>query len=442
MEAGNLKRKLDGLKKLALAHKKISLALGALLLALLLWLIFGGNGGGKTQVLATAAIRPGTVVKSLEATGVVTPEVGAIVKIGSRTNGIINKMHVRVGDNVIAGQVIAEIDSRELMAQVNEAEASLSRAEVEYDRILVTYPLQIAEARAQVASAKASADYNELNYRRVKQLVDEDLDARDTLDVARQQMVAATQTLVAARASQSRLEQEFERQKLSAEQSRRQAEASLATARIRLDYATIRSPMNGIVSQVTAQEGETVVSGLQVTNLITVIDPSRLEMWVYVDETDVGQVKPGLPVEFTVDSLPGKTFSGEVRLIYPEPEVRDSIVYYQTVVPLSKETALQLRAEMTTQCRVIVETKENVLALPNEAVKWINGEQVVFKVDQRGGVTPVSVSFGLRGSSSSEVVAGLVEGDLVATRLVLSGSDAAGAAAPRALGGMGGMGRR
>ncbi|MDR1241347.1 MAG: efflux RND transporter periplasmic adaptor subunit [Deltaproteobacteria bacterium] len=417
-----LTEKIRSVFLFARAHKKISLALFAVILAALVRFLLTGSGG-KTEVLATASIRRGTVVKILNATGIVTPEVGAIVKTGSRATGIIRKMHVRVGDHVLKDQIIAEIDSRELEAQVQEASAAMIRADVEYERITTSYPLQIKEAGAQAASAKASADYHDLNYKRRKELVDQDLDARDTLDVARQQYIAATQTLAAARASLTRLEAEFVLQRESAAQSRKQAAAALNTARIRLDYATIRSPIDGVVSQVTAQEGETVVAGLQVANLITVLDPSRLEMWVYMDETDVGQVRPGMPVEFTVDSLPGTTFRGQVRLVYPEPEIRDSIVYYQTVVPLDKETALQLKAEMTTQCRVIVGSRENVLIVPNEGVKWVGGEQVIYVLRQKNQVEPVRVTFGMRGAVNSEVLEGLQEGDVIATRLILSARD-------------------
>ncbi|MDR2825347.1 MAG: efflux RND transporter periplasmic adaptor subunit [Deltaproteobacteria bacterium] len=402
----------------ARSNKKISIAVLAILAVLLFWFLFKGSGS-KTEVIATAAVHRGTVVKTLNATGIITPEVGAIVKTGSRATGIIRKMHVRVGDQVLKDQIIAEIDSRELTAQVQEAEATMTRADVEYERIMAIYPLQIQEARAQAASAQASADYNDLNYKRRKELVEQDLDSRDTLDVAKQQYIVAAQNLVAAKASLKRLEEEFIRQQESASQARKQAAASLTTAKIRLDYATIRSPIDGVVSQVTAQEGETVVAGLQVANLITVLDSSRLEMWVYVDETDVGQVKSGMPVEFTVDSLPGKTFKGQVRLIYPEPEIRDSIVYYQTVVPLDKESALQLKAQMTTQCRVIVGSRENVLIIPNEGVKWVGGEQVVYVQAKNGSVTPVRITFGMRGTENSEVLEGLQEGDIIATRLVL-----------------------
>ena len=79
---------------------------------------------------------------------------------------------------------------------------------------------------------------------------------------------------------------------------------------IRISYTPIESPITGVVSEVTAQEGETIVAGLQVANLITVLDPARLEMWVYVDETDVGQVHAGQAAEFRVDAYPGKTFDG------------------------------------------------------------------------------------------------------------------------------------
>lgn len=414
-------------------RKKLSLALLLVAVAAIVWALSGPSGSGRPQVLATAVVKRDTVVRGLDATGIIKPEVGAIVKIGSRATGIIRRMHVRVGDEVREGQVIAEIDSRELKAQMEEAEATLRKAEVEYERIVNTFPLQIAEAEAQVKSARASADYQTINLERRKTLVEQDLDAKDTLDVARQQNVAAQQSLAAAEATLRRIRQEFVRQKESAEQARVQAAAAVTTADIRLSYATIISPIDGIVSQVTAQEGETVVAGLQVANLITVLDPSRLELWVYVDETDVGQVAPGMDVEFKVDSLPGKNFTGQVARIYPEPEVRDSIVYYQTLVPLDKETSLQLRPEMTTQCRVIIGSKEGVLAIPNEALKWVNGERVVYV--QRGKeLDMISPKIGMQGLTSSEVLEGLEDGEVVATRLTL-GSTAAPTPTPRGPGG-------
>lgn len=429
----------SALKERAMKRKKLSAAIAAVVLIVLLYLFFSGGSSTKTEILSSAFVERGTVTKTLSATGIIKSEVGATVKIGTRATGVISKMHVRVGDTVTEGQVIAEIDSRELKAMVSEAEASLSRARIENDRVLVSYPLQIAEAKARVESAIATAEYSELSHKRQLALTGRNLDSQNNLDMALEKSVIDKQALAVSRATLRRLQEEFEREKESSRQAVIQAEAALETARIKLSYSTILSPMDGIVSQVASQEGETVVSGLQVGNLITVMDLSRKEMWVYIDENDVGQVKPGVRVDFRVDALPGRNFGGEVYRIYPEAEVRDSIVYYQTIVPLSKEDSLALRAEMTTQCTVYVDEKADVLKIPNDAVKWVDGGQVVF-VRRGGRIEPVKVKLGMQGQDYSEVLEGLAEGDEIATRLTL-GSDITAklsksqAAAPRGPGG-------
>lgn len=428
-----------------LRHKRPATALFALLLLILLFLAYRGLSAPGTQILASAIVRRGVVNKTLSATGIIKPEVGATIKIGSRSTGIIRKMYVRVGDSVSEGQVIAEIDSRELEAITVEAEAALKRAQIEYERILVSYPLQLQEAEAKAASAKATAEYAELSYKRQMELTGRKLDSQNSLDSAQEKAVTGRQALAVALATLERLQEEFVRQKASAEQSLVQAEASLSTARIKLSYATIRSPMAGVVSQIAAQEGETVVAGLQVANLITVMDLSRKEMWVYIDENDVGQLTAGMQVDFRVDALPGRAFSGEIYRIYPEAEIRDSIVYYQTIVPLSKEDSLVLRSEMTTQCTVYVESKENALVIPNEAVKWVDGAQVIF-VRRGGRVESVAARLGMRGADNSEVLEGLQEGDEVAIRLIMGADITSGISAPpagmpmgaRRPGGMGG----
>lgn len=413
----------NSLKARAKARKKLSISIAVILILLVLYLFFAGGPAVKTEILASARLDRGPVVKTLSATGIIKSEVGATVQIGTRATGVIRKMHVRVGDTVSQGQIIAEIDSRELAAVVSEAEASLSRAMIEQDRTLVSYPLQIAEAKAKLESALASAEYSQLSYKRQLELTGKNLDSQNNLDLAMEKFSVDQQNATAARATLRRLEEEFTRAKESTRQAVIQAEASLETARIKLSYATIISPMDGIVSQVASQEGETVVSGLQVGNLITVMDLSRKEMWVYIDENDVGQVEPGIRVDFRVDALPGRVFSGEVYRIYPEAEIRDSIVYYQTIVPLSKDDSLALKAEMTTQCTVYVDSRDDVLRIPNSALKWVGGKQVVFV--QRGKqVELANVTLGMTGQDFSEVLEGLNEGDVVGTRLTM-GSDVA-----------------
>jgi len=271
--------------------------------------------------------------------------------------------------------VVAEIDARELSAQRAEAAARL----------------RVAEAKAVYAGQTLP---------RQESLAKQGLQPQSILDETLQNSRVAKAEAAAAR-------------------------AVLDTLDVRISYTKIVSPIDGVVSQVTAQEGETIVAGLQVANLVTVLDPTRLEMWIYVDETDVGRVKTGLPVEFRVDSQPGKTFSGNVDRVYPDPEIRDNIVYYKALVTVDREQALLLRPEMTTQCRIVVDKREGVLTVPNQALKWVAGRQTVFVLDssQPGGVRRVEPKLGLPGLEVSEVLEGLAEGDEVATQLVLAGQE-------------------
>ncbi|MGE4193979.1 MAG: efflux RND transporter periplasmic adaptor subunit [Pseudodesulfovibrio sp.] len=349
-----------------------------ILIALLLtgggvWYFTAGQSKDRIKVLKTDTVKRGSVSRVLEATGIVKAQVGAQVKIGAQATGVLESVPVKVGDRVKKGDLVARIDSRELKAR-------------------------IAEARANLELAQAKLDYMEKNLPRKRSLVQKKLEAQDTLDVATQDAQIARHTVASA-------------------------EAKLRTLQIQLSYTSIYSPIDGVVSQVAAQEGETVVSGLSVSNLITVLEPEKLEMWIYVDETDVGRVKAGLPVRYTVDAYRDKVFEGEVDRIYPEPEIRDNIVYYRTLVKVTADQAGFLRPEMTTQCKIVVQTKDDVLIVPNNALKWVKDRQVCFRVtDPKLEPEEVEPTLGLVGLETSEVLDGLSEGDVVATQLVLPGA--------------------
>lgn len=356
--------------------KLLVYALGILLAAGGGWyFVKKSRAATQTKVLATAHVEKDTVSRVLQATGIIKAQVGASVKIGARATGTISRVFVRVGDRVKKGQVVAEIDARELLAQREEAAARV----------------RLAEAKAQ---------FTGITLPRHETLTKQGLQAQSILDETRQNHNIARAEAAAAK-------------------------AALTTLDVRISYTKIVSPIDGLVSQVTAQEGETVVAGLQVANLVTVLDPTRLEMWIYVDETDVGRVRQGLPVEFRVDSQPDADFHGAVDRVYPEPEIRDNIVYYKALVIVDREQAERLRPEMTTQCSIVVDTREAVLTVPNQALKWVAGVQTVFVVDkaQPEGVRRVQPKLGLPGLEKSEVLEGLAEGDEVATQIVLSGQE-------------------
>ena len=201
----------------------------------------------------------------------------------------------------------------------------------------------------------------------------------------------------------------------------KEAVEKLKALEVSLSYTKIYAPISGYVSAVTTQEGETVVSGLSAAILITIIDPSKLEMWIYVDETDIGRTKPGMKVEHWVDTYRDKRFYGKIHTIYPQPEIKDNIVYYLAIVKIDpKDTAL-LRPEMTTHVRIIVEEKTDVLIVPNGAVRFEEGKNMVYvrgkeKQERR------EVALGIRDDSFTEIVSGLAEGERIVITAVKKAS--------------------
>jgi len=356
------------------------------------------------EILETAKAEKASIRDVLVATGMIKPQVGAQIKIGARATGTILDMRVRVGDTVRKGDLIAVIDDREIQKALASDRAALEAARKALEEVERTYPERIREAEARRRLAR-------ITWEREAALIREDYTTRDAVDRARSELDAAEAVL-------QRLRDEFETQKAIALARIQEAEARLKQDEIRWSYTRITAPIDGVVMEVTGQEGETVVTGLQVANLVTVMDPTRLEMQIYVDETDVGRVAPGLSVEYSVDTYPERTFMGTVEKIYPQPVVRDNIVYYLAIVKIPEKDALQLRPEMTTYCRVVLTRKDGVLSVPNSAVKFENGQQVVYVVGEAGAVTKTVVQVGIRGEDRTEILSGLREGQVVAIKFV------------------------
>lgn len=396
---------------------RLALAVAAILGAIAIF-VQQGDQHGEPRVVATAEVSRGDVRKMIEATGVVKAQVGGLVRIGARATGTIKEMRVRVGNPVKAGEVIALIDDQELLDQLGQAHATLEKATAEKQRIEDVYPCKIAEAEAQLKLAEAQWNYARNNATRLALLYKQNFISKDSFEVAEREELVTGSTVRAAMATLELNRSEFPREQEKADKAVEESAAALQALEIRISYTEIISPIDGVVSQVGMQQGETVVAGLQVANLITVLDPARLEMWIYMDETDVGQVKVGTSVEFTMDAYPDTVFRGEVDTVRPQPEIRDSIVYYQALVRLDPRDAATLRPEMTTQCRIVAQEKHRVLVIPNSAIKWVDNQQAVFRVEN-GKPEWVSPELGLAGQNTTEVISGLKEGQIVATQIVL-----------------------
>lgn len=360
----------------------------------------------ETRVIETGRVERGDIRGVLVGTGIIKSQVGAVVKIGARATGKVVKMHVKVGDGVKEDQLIALIDDREIVKGIEQQKAALQVAKGTLAQITLTYPERIREA-------EANFTYARLVWEREKELIKKEYTSKDSLEKAESQFKAAGAVM-------KRLREEHVTQQKITEATIREIQAQIEQQEVRLTYTRIHSPITGIISDVTAQEGETIVAGLQVANLVTVLDPTRLEMWIYIDETDIGRARPGQKCEFTVDTYPEKIFTGTIDKIYPQPVVRENIVYYLSIVKVSKEDARHLRPEMTTHVKIVTTEKSGVLTVPNAAVKYEKGRQIAYRATKGSNrVEKVELQLGIRGEERTEILSGIPEGTELATKLIL-----------------------
>ena len=338
-------------------------------------------------------------------TGIIKSQVGAVVKIGSRATGTIVKMNVKIGDRVKQGDLIALIDDRETREKIQRQQAALEGARKTLAQVESTYPQRIKEAQANL-------DYAKINHSREKELLKFEYTTPDAVDKAENQQKALE-------ANWRKLQKEYQTEVEITKARIAEITAQIKELEVTLSYTKIYAPIDGVVSDVTLQQGETIVAGLQVANLVTIQDPSRLDMQIYIDETNIGKTKVGQQVEFYVDSFPDKTFRGNIDKLYPQPQTKDNIVYYLAIMSIPKEDAAFLRPEMTTHVKVIFEEKRDILTVPNAAVKFEEGRQIAYKVVGPNKVEKLELKTGLRGEEKTEILAGAEDGDEVATRIIL-----------------------
>lgn len=339
---------------------------------------FTGKKTGKSEKVSGEVfiVKKGNVTNFAEQTGIIKAQVGAIVKVGTRATGELIRLRYQVGDYVKKGELIAKIDDREKLANIRNLHA------------------QIEEQKKDLAAKEAQYQYSKINYEREERLLKQEFTTKDSVDKAKRELdVSAAQVEL----GKAKVVEVME---------------SLKALEVSLSYYKIYAPISGYVSQVTTQEGETVVAGLSAVNLITVIDASKLEMWIYVDETDIGRVKPGMKAEYWVDAYRDKRFSGNISLIYPQPEIKENIVYYLAIVKIDPKDTTFLKPEMTTHVRIIISEKTDVLIVPNGAVRFEDGKNVVY-VKTKDKTERKEVTPGIRDDKSTEIVAGLSEGERV-----------------------------
>lgn len=512
--------------------------------------------------LITDTVSRGDLVETITATGSITAQTGAQVKIGSQITGVIKRLYADVGSYVKKGQIIAELDLPDIDAQLNQSQAALSQAITKLEQqqsglnmqhtqtssavlqaraalrdsqaklqsaiaasrlqnaqtptdirraetalaatkaalstaksnlvqSLAAQRLNVATAREQLTQAKANAANSGANLRRQQELIKKGFVAasivdtaqaqatvdtaqvssaqqnvqlvsekaaadvqssRDLVTQAEQNVTAAQAALEAAQAgtfsdAAKRADVESARaqvrnaqasltaalgntaQDVLKEQDILQAREAVKQAQAQVDYEKaqlaktfIRSPISGTVLQLASQQGETLAAGLSAPTLIIVADLKRLQVDVFVDETDIGKITLGQEAKITLDAFPKESFRGHVVKVASGSTIQSGVITYDVTVAIH-DTKHQLKPDMTANVTIQTGRKTNVLLVPSEAVKAGTRGSTVMVLPKKAGPDVKPESRAIKTGSSdgvhTEITDGLKEGETV----VLAGMD-------------------
>ncbi|MBU4564498.1 MAG: efflux RND transporter periplasmic adaptor subunit [Desulfarculus sp.] len=357
-------------------------------------------------------VKRGPIRRMVVSTGTVKPQVGAEVKVGARVSGRVEKLLVSIGQPVKAGQVVALIEHEDLEARLRQAQAELNADKARLERVKTTGPKEVARTQAELTEAKATLDLTTLDFDRQQKMRTSDLVAQDALDRAREKHLVAQARLTAATAKLNQVQHSYLQDVKVAQADLAASQAKLVTAQVNLNYSTIRAPIDGVVSSVSTQEGETVAASLSAPTFITIVDLARLQVDDFVDETDIGLVKLAQNAFFTVDAYPDKKFMGSVDAIQPSAKIVDDVVYYPVTIKILGDYRDQLKPEMTATVSIVAGVRRGVLLIPAPAIRRKGGKTMVY-VRRDGQVILQTVQVGWIENLRAEITDGLKEGETV-----------------------------
>lgn len=278
-----------------------------------------------TIIYETAKVERATISNSVTATGTIEPV--NIVEVGTQVSGIISKIYVDYNSIVKKGQVIAELDKINLESE-------------------------LASAKANLASSKSELDYQETNYKRMKALHDRGFISDDDFDIA---------DLSYKKAKEAYLVQL----------------QTVKKAQTNLGYATITSPIDGVVLSKDVEEGQTVAASFSTPTLFTIArDLTDMQVVANVDEADIGNVRDGQRVTFTVDAFPDDTFEGRVKQVRQQGEEESNVVTYEVVIS-APNNDLKLKPQLTANVNIYTEEIENVVSVPAKALRFSPSKEMM-----------------------------------------------------------------
>jgi HlyD family secretion protein len=346
-----------------------------------------------TPAPMTARVTRGSIVDTVDATGTIQPV--TTVQVGTQVSGTIKSLAADFNTRVRRGQVIAVLEPSLFQTQVEQAKATVAKLQADAER------------------AAVDVDDTQAKLRRARALSAQQLISASDLDTA---VTAATQAEAQVKSAQAQIVQ---------------ARAQLEQAQVNLGHTVISAPIDGIVVARSVDVGQTVAASMQAPTLFVIAgDLSHMQVLASVDESDIGRVRPGQPVSFTVDAYPGETFTGTVAQVRLQPTVDQNVVSYTTVIDVPNRSE-KLKPGMTASVSIEIARADDVLRVPASALRFRpapeSTEARAPQVPRTGGgphvwvwnagaMQPVRVEPGLSNGTMTAVTGGdLTEGAEVVT---------------------------
>lgn len=368
------------MKKLKISKVWIAMTV-VVIIAVAAWALSGGKEKEEIN-FKQEKVSLQTLQNSVTATG--TIEAVTSVTVGTQVSGIVNKLYVDYNSQVKKGQVIAELDKTNLLSELNTAKANM-------------------------ASAQSQLNYQSANMKRYQTLYQKGLVSAD----------------------------DYENALLTYRQAKEQvatAKEQVQRAQTNLGYATITSPIDGTVISKSVEEGQTVAASFNTPELFTIAkDLTNMQVVADVDEADIGAVKEGDRVTFTVDAYPDDTFEGTVKQVRLQATTTNNVVTYEVVIS-AQNADLKLKPGLTANVTIYTQERAGVLAVVNKALRFTPTKETVGKdmkiVDCKGKnkvwtldgktLTAHPVSIGQSDGMHTEIIKGLKAGQQIVTEIVVN----------------------
>ena len=367
--------------------KKIYIAIAIVVVAAAAIYLMAGGKKESGVTYGTAVVEKKNITTSVTATGTLEPVTS--VTVGTQVSGIVDKLYVDYNSIVKKGQVIAELDKTNLRSE-------------------------LASAKAQLASAQSTLNYEKSNYERYKTLYNKGLISANDYENARLSYEKAVQTV-------------------------RTANESVKKAETNLGYATITSPIDGVVLSKSVEEGQTVAASFNTPELFTIAqDLTKMQVIADIDEADIGDVHEGARVEFTVDAFPDDTFTGTVTQVRQQAITESNVVTYEVVIA-AENTDMKLKPGLTANVTIYTKEAKDVLSIPTKALQFTPNEKMLTKeqtiqdcngkdkvwILENNTFKAVAVTTGTSNGILTEIKSGLREGQKIVTEFSINNTPTA-----------------